>query len=402
MLRPRNEKMEKIALIIADPDPKFAQEVTAELQVAKDIEIVAVVGDWQKLPKACETAQPVTIIFGPGWGNERVLTAWLHLKQNYSLNAIYLTTTINAELESKAKEFIGLLTVPVEPQELIKQIRLAAKERQRLKGQKQALTSKGDAGTAAGRVVTIFSPKGGVGKTVLATNLAISFATKTKQQISLVDGDLQFGDISVMLKLKPAYTIADLTNSSKLDKEKLFSVLTNYQDLVDVLAAPLQPQQADLIAPELLAASVQLLKASSAYVFIDTPPSFDDHVLTILDHTDLLLLVATLDLPCLKNVKLCLKTLHLLGFPKEQLKLVLNRVESGLGIDQLDVQKVFQEKVLAEVANDPAVTLAVNQGKPVVLAAPKTIASQQILNLGEALKQHLSEVVFPTPNIVSV
>jgi len=381
----KTEKLEKIALIIADPDPQFAQEVTVELQVANDMEIAAVVGDWQKLPKVCERIQPACVIFGPGWGNERVLTAWLHLKQNYNLTAVYLTTTINAELKTQAKEFVSLLTVPVEPQELIKQIRLAAKERQLRKGQKQAAANKGDAGTGAGLVVTVFSPKGGVGKTVLATNLAISLAAKTKQQISLVDVDLQFGDISVMLKLKPHFTIADLTSSGKLDKEKLFSVLTSYQDLVQVLPAPLNPEQADLITPELLAASVQLLKASSAYVFIDTPPSFNDHVLTILDQTDLLLLVGTLDLPCLKNVKLCLKTLELLSFPRERLKLVLNRVESGLGIDQLDVQKVFQEKVLAEIANDPAVTLAVNQGKPVVLAAPKTTASQQILNLSQKI-----------------
>lgn len=385
--------MGAVKVIIGDPDTQFTQEVSAEFKGVKDIEIVASTTDWKKLPDLTRQYSPACVIFGPGWGNERVLTVWLNLKQDHNVQAIYLTTDLNPQLKNKANEFKSVLAVPVDPQELIKLVRLVGKERsQKSQEESQFNSSLAEKTNYKGKVITIFSPKGGVGKTVLATNLAVSLAMQTKQQIGLIDVDLQFGDISVMLKLKPAYTIADLANSSNIDKEKLFSVLVNYQDLVRVLAAPLQPEQADLITPDLLAASVGLLKSSFPYVIVDTQPTFNDQVLTIIDHTDLLLLVATLDLPCLKNIKLCLNTLKLLGFPAERIKIVLNRVESGLGIDQLDVQKVFQQEILAEIANDTAVTLAVNQGRPVVLAMPKATASQQIMrDVVKKLKSFLEE-----------
>lgn len=380
-----------LKVIIADPDPQFAEEVNAELQAAKDVKITATTQKWTDLPALIQRTQPAVVIFGPGWGNERVVSVWQSLKKDYSLEAIYLTAQLNSALQEKASLFSGLLTIPVDAKELLKLIRLAGQEKRGVKKQAEVVDLQTAEGQA-GKVVTIFSPKGGVGKTVLATNLAISLSDKAKKSVALIDVDLQFGDISVMLKLKPAYTLLDLANSPSLDEEKLSSVFTNYQNLVQVLAAPFQPEQADLISPELLAACLSLLKKRFSYIIVDTPPSLNDHVLSIIDQTDLLLLVATLDLPCLKNVRLCLKTLQLLEFPRERIKLVLNRVERGLGIDQLDVEKVFQEKVLAEIANDPAVTLAVNQGRPVVLEAPKTVASQQILGLSKKVISFSSQI----------
>ena len=184
-----------------------------------------------------------------------------------------------------------------------------------------------------GRVVTVFSAKGGCGKTTLATNVAAALADSGKGSVALLDLDLAFGDVAIALQLFPSHTIADAVPIGEdLDGPALLSLLTSHRSGLQALVAPMEPSAADSIDSALVVHIIDLLKEEFDYVIIDTPPALDDHVLAAFDRSDVVALLATLDIPALKNLKLTLETLDLIGFPRDRLKIVLNRSDSKVGL----------------------------------------------------------------------
>jgi len=215
----------------------------------------------------------------------------------------------------------------------------------------------------SGRVITVFSPKGGTGKTVMSTNLGAYLAAKTKKRVLLIDLDLQFGDAAIMLGVDPKRTMYELVQSpGELDPGKLASYTTRHRSGLDVLAAPLLPEQADLVTEEKVLRLVEVAREAYDLVVIDTSPFFYGPMLALLGPTDQLLLLCGLDVPTLKNVRLSLRTLELLGFPPERTNLVLNRVTPSVGLTAEDVATALGTRVAFEVPNDPVVAPAVNRG----------------------------------------
>lgn len=188
-----------------------------------------------------------------------------------------------------------------------------------------------------GRLLTVFSAKGGVGKTTVSTNVAVALA-QMDYKVCLVDLDLAFGDVAITLQLLPEHTIADAVSmQADLDGESLDALLTKYSDNLFALVAPTSPLAKATISQELVGKILTSLKQRFDFVVVDTPPAFDDHVLQAFDASDLLLLVLTLDIPALKNIKVTLETLELLNFPHEKCRIVLNRADAkvGLSIDEV-------------------------------------------------------------------
>jgi pilus assembly protein CpaE len=238
-----------------------------------------------------------------------------------------------------------------------------------------------------GRVVTVFSPKGGTGKTVTATNLASAFAKYEGKKALLLDLDLQFGDAAIMLGLEPEKTIYDLVVApGELDSEKLAGYTTRHPSGLEILPAPLRPEDAELVTEAKLGRLLEVARESFDAIVVDTSPFFHGPMLATLDRTDELFLVCGLDVPTLKNVKLALQTLELLSFPKNRVRIVLNRSNSKVGMKQSEVEAALGLKVDFEVPSDRAVPLAVNRGKPVVLADDSADVSR-------ALKQMAKRVV---------
>ncbi|MFT7600896.1 MAG: pilus assembly protein CpaE [Acidimicrobiales bacterium] len=223
-----------------------------------------------------------------------------------------------------------------------------------------------------GRVITIFSTKGGSGKSVTATNVAVALAKSSNDPVVLIDGHLQFGDVAVMLKLQPQHTVADAVSQiDKLDPGMLHSLLTVHEASgLLVLPAPLEPTFADQITGEQMVRLVEILKGMAGHVVIDLPSFFNDVVLSILEASDEIVLVAGLDIPNIKNIKIGLSTLSLLNIPREQLHVVLNRADSKVKLDVGEVEKTLQITAVAHVPSDVAVPISVNKGVPVVLSAP--------------------------------
>jgi pilus assembly protein CpaE len=241
-------------------------------------------------------------------------------------------------------------------------------------------------GSRQGRIVTVFSPKGGTGKTVLSTNVAASLAKHWGKRALLLDLDLQFGDAAIMLGLEPEKTIYDLvTAPGELDSEKLAGYTTRHPSGLDILPAPLRPEDAELVTEPKLARLLEVARESYDVIVVDTSPFFHGPMLATLDRTDELLLLTSLDVPTIKNVRLSLQTLELLSFPNDRVKLVLNRANSKVGMKPKEVESALEIPVRFEVPSDRAVPLAVNRGAPAVLGDGKADFSRAVRELAKAL-----------------
>ena len=229
-----------------------------------------------------------------------------------------------------------------------------------------------DQPSTRGKLVTVFSAKGGCGKTTLATNLAAALADKGRREVCLVDLDLAFGDVAIALQLFPAHTIADAVPlADNLDAAALTSLLTPHSPGLVALVAPIEPGTAESIPATLVATVLDLLKQQFDFVVVDTPPAFDDHVLAAFDQSDMVALLATLDIPALKNLKLTLETLDLLNYPRERWRLVLNRADSKVGLAVNEVEKTLKAPIVAQIPSSRDVPASINRGVPIVLDDPR-------------------------------
>ena len=237
-----------------------------------------------------------------------------------------------------------------------------------------------------GRIITVFSPKGGTGKTVTATNLATSFAKYGGKRTLLLDLDLQFGDAAIMLGIEPEKTIQDLVVApGELDPEKLAGYTTRHSSGLDVLPAPIRPEDAELVTEQKLSRLLEVAKESYDVIVVDTSPFFHGPMLATLDRTDDLLLVCGLDVPTIKNVRLSLQTLQLLSFPTERIRIILNRANSNVGMKRGEVEAALEAKIRFEVPSDRAVPLAVNRSNPAVLSDPKADFSRALREMAKVL-----------------
>jgi pilus assembly protein CpaE len=245
----------------------------------------------------------------------------------------------------------------------------------------------GAAPSRRGRIVTVFSPKGGTGKTVTSTNLAAAFAKFEGKRTLLLDLDLQFGDAAIMLGLEPEKTIYDLVVApGELDSEKLAGYTTRHASGLDILPAPLRPEDAELVTEAKLSRLLEVARESYDVIVVDTSPFFHGPMLATLDRTDELLLVCGLDVPTLKNVRLALQTLELLAFPTNRIRVVLNRANTKVGMKRSEVEGALAVKVRFEMPSDRAVPIAVNRGNPAVLAESGADFSKAIRDMAKGLQ----------------
>jgi pilus assembly protein CpaE len=237
-----------------------------------------------------------------------------------------------------------------------------------------------------GRIVTVFSPKGGTGKTVLSTNLAACFAKHEKKRTLLLDLDLQFGDAAIMYGLEPEKTIYDLVVApGELDSEKLAGYTTRHPTGLDLLPAPLRPEDAELVTETKLSRLLEVARASYDMIVVDTSPFFHGPMLATIDRTDDLVLVCGLEVPTLKNVKLALQTLELLSFPLNRIRILLNRANSKVGMSRKEVEAALELKVRFQVPSDRAVPLSINRGSPAVLSESNSDFSRAVGAIAKVL-----------------
>ena len=235
-----------------------------------------------------------------------------------------------------------------------------------------------------GKVILVFSAKGGCGKTTLATNLAQALSSLDSGRVCLVDFNLEFGDVAIALQIEPVRTVSDaLGMQGGLDQHGVSSMVIPYRDRFDVLLAPTQPADAEFISADLTAEILGLLAESYDYIVIDSPPAFSDVILKCFDLADSYVLLTTLDMLALKNFKVTLDTLDALGYPRSRWTVVLNRCDSRVGLTPEDMERIIGVPIVTKLPSTKDVPASLNKGVTLVGENPRHPFSRAVLGLAE-------------------
>jgi pilus assembly protein CpaE len=238
-----------------------------------------------------------------------------------------------------------------------------------------------------GKVISVFSPKGGVGRTTIAVNLAVAMAAELHKSVALMDASFQFGDVGVLLNLNPknksiSDVLADVANG---DIDAVDAALVAHTTGIKVLLAPPSPEMAELITPDHVRKVVKRLSDTHELVVVDCWPLFQDPTLGLLDQSDLILVLLTLEITNIKNIRLFLGLAEQLGY-SDKLRLVLNRADSAYGIRVSDIEHSIGRKVDHTIVSDGrTVVYALNRGVPFVWSNKQAQVSQDILGIARAI-----------------
>lgn len=238
-----------------------------------------------------------------------------------------------------------------------------------------------EATTELGKIICILGPKGGIGKTVTSCNLSVAMAGRGINTV-LVDLDLQFGDVALSLGLTPDTTSFDLAVSGgSLDAEKLDAFLLTHSSGLRVLAAPARPDQAASVSPEFIADVFGVLREEFDFIIVDTPPSFTPEVITTVDASTAICMVGMLDALSLKNTRLGMETLDLMGYDPNRVRVVLNRANTSVGITRADVLSILGRNPDILVPSHRDIARSVNEGAPVVISQRRSEAARAFESL---------------------
>lgn len=227
---------------------------------------------------------------------------------------------------------------------------------------------------AEGRIITVMAAKGGSGKTVVATNVATLLARWSEPgTVAMVDANLQFGDVALVLQVDPKQTIVNAAKEGEgLDAAFLATVLTDHPSGLKIMAAPLEPAFADEVPTPTLTHILDLMKGMFDYVVVDTAPALDDRLLAVLERSEQVLFVVDMDLPSIKNAKLALETLRILNFPSNAIRIVLNRSNSKARLDMGEIERSLRFEISGSIPSDGLMPASINEGVPIVEGHPKS------------------------------
>lgn len=366
--------------ILCEPDGRVATALLPDLgQGARAVPTVAdaIAG------LASDTAEPL-VIFGPGAPIEQVVEFVRQVRPSGSLPAMILVRTAVDPAITELARGEGITEI------------VEANNRQALSDARaRALSVLGifddvpepdpEPEVHDGKVVTVFSAKGGCGKTTLATNLAVALAASGSPRVCLVDLDLDFGDVAISLRLTPARTLldaAELQAAGEVLEQSLplHELATPFAPGIDCVLAPAEPGDGDRIPTQLVTRLIADLRTRYDYVVVDTPSHFSDHVLAALDSTDSYVLVTTPEIPSLKNLRLTLDMFDLLHYDRDKRLIVFNRSDDQTGLTAADIENTIKAPITAHIPSSRDVPVSINKGVPLTQSNPKHPVSSAIRN----------------------
>jgi pilus assembly protein CpaE len=396
----------KIRVLIVDDIPETRENVRKLLYFEKDIEVVGAAGNGTEGIEMARSLRPDIVLMDINMPDIDGITATESISQSVPEVQIIMmsvqgeTDYLRRSMLAGAREF---LVKPFSADELIASIRrvhqlkpkVAPVQPQILRPEPVA-AGRGRAADIAmteGEVVSVYSPKGGTGCSTIATNLALELNNGDGRS-ALVDGDLQFGDIAVLLNLQPSRTISDMvSHMDSLDQDFLSDIMMAHPSGMKILLAPPRPDVADMVRADDMREILKNLRLLYNYTVVDTASYLDDVVLTILEISDCILLVTTPDIPSIKNVRLFLEALDALDYLNKT-RLVVNMTGRSDGITEKDIATHIKHPVFASIPRDNGpVATAANQGVPVVVSSQKSPAAKGISRLAELVRTETSQVV---------
>ena len=378
----------RYAIAIVEPDPRLRMMLASSLPAAQQLESV------EGLTQIVRTGRPTVGVFGPSMVNafgfeqvHRLVTVYPDLGPVFAAHSLS-TELLQHALRAGARDAVQMDVTGEAVAQAVARVGevLSMPQRHSVAPGMPAVGASALARTAPGRMVAVFSTKGGVGKSTVATNVATAMARKLDDSVSLMDADLQFGDISVMLGIPPDHTVVDAAASIQYsDPELMRNLVTRLDSGLLVLPAPSEPTMATAIPPEDMTAVCAGLQGISGFVVVDVPTSFDDTTLALLEAADDVLLVASMDIPSVKNLKIGMQALDLMAIAGPKLRLVLNRANAQVKLDVREVEHVLGLRAAFPVPYDLAVPLSINAGVPVVMHDPRSAASRAFEHIADSL-----------------
>jgi len=394
---------ETIRVLIVDDLPETRENVRKLLQFESDIEVIGQAGTGEQAVDMAQEHRPDIILMDinmpgiDGIGASQKISELVPTTQIIIMSVQSDSDYLRRAMLAGARDF---LTKPFGGDELVAAVRRVHAKRPVVRstavsGQTAVRPGTPQAVTAPvqGYMMAVFSPKGGSGCTTLAINMAISLATSQHRTI-LVDGSLQFGDVAVMLNMKPVTSVVDLSaRDNDIDADLISSVVQVHRSGLHVLMSPPRPEMADVVTEASLKVLWASLRQIYDYIIVDTTSSLNDIALSILDEADRILLVTQQNLPSLKNVSRFFDLAQSLEYQQKKVWLVVNRVSPKQGISVKDISETLKRPVLMTIPEDDvAVSAAIDQGVPLVSGPnKKRPVSLAITKLAETISNELSK-----------
>ncbi len=395
---------EKIRVVIVDDVSETRENVKKLLQFEADVDVVGIARTGKEAIQISQELSPDVVLMDINMPDMDGIAATEAIRARQpSVQVVILSVQSDQNYMRKAM-LVGardFLTKPPMGDELISAIRRAG-EMARIEKSKSAQVqampvSSGGGGMAGvrgpkGKVISIYSPKGGVGCTTLAVNLALTL-NNSDTRVALVDGNLQFGDVAVFINEQGKNTILDLApRSEELDPEIVEEVMVKHPGSgLHILAAPARPEHAEKVSSSQFSALLEYLSQMYAYVIVDTATFLTDVTLAAIDLSDLVVLVTTQDIPSIKNCRLFLDLLQTLGVERSRILFVMNRYDKRINITPERVaENLKQEVALAIPLDEATATKAVNRGVPFVLDSKNQPVSRGIFSLAEGVRARVA------------
>ena len=367
-------------IAVVEPDPNVRTRLAVELAGAAQFETI------EDLIQQLHPMRNVVAVFGPGFAStigfehvHRITSSHASLGVVFAVYEMS-TDVLQQALRAGARDAVVIGGEASLHQSVDRVGELLAGATPR--GQSPA-TQSGE----PGRLISVFSTKGGVGKTCIAINVAAAMAKRSPDPVVLVDGDLQFGDVSVMLGLPPQSTVLDAAAAVQYGDLELVQTLASKHEATGllVLPAPLEPMPTDAILPGEMVNICAALQTIAGHVVVDLPSVFNDYVLALIEASDDVLLVGSMDIPSIKNLKIGMQTLDLQAIAGPKLKLVLNHANAKVKLDVKEIERVLGIRADFPVPEDIAVPISVNAGRPVIVDDPKAPVSRALDRIAESL-----------------
>ena len=390
---------DQIRVLIVDDIPETRDHLTKLLGFESDIEVVGAAASGAQAISLAAQSSPDVILMDINMPDMDGITATERLSAEVP-NAAVVMMSVQGEADYLRRSMLAgareFLVKPFSSDELtasIRQVYTREVEKASRRAATPVMAAGGGTGAEAsadkdGQVVAVFSPKGGVGRTTVAVNMAIAAATELGKSVVLMDGSFQFGDVGVLLNLNPKNkSIADLVPELEAgEPESLDTFVINHSAGIRVLLAPPSPEMAELITPTAVKRVVEALRRQHDLVIVDCTSWFNETTLSILDSADIVLTMLSLEITSIKNMRLFLEVADQLGYEQGKVKLVLNRADSSLGIRVTDVENSIGRKVDHTIVSDGrSVVYALNRGVPFFLSNREAQVSQDILRLAAAV-----------------
>jgi pilus assembly protein CpaE len=378
----------KIRLVIVDDSEQTRDNIGAIMGFEKDIEIVGEAGNGEEAIEVVKDKRPNIVLMDINMPVMDGIKATEALTEE-GVEASIIIMSIQGEgeyikkaMSAGARDYI---VKPFGVNELVNTVRHVY-DLDKSKKQKSGGAS---AIKIASKIISIFSTKGGVGKTTIATNLAVSLSSLTGKKVVLLDFDLQFGDVAICLNLyvKNSITeiVKDFTNIEQ-DPDLLDEYLLAHYSGIKVLAAPIRPENAEYVNADHIKNIIEYLKGRYDYIIIDTSQGFNDNVITALDMSNIIMYISALDLPSIKNTKNGLEVMKSLNYPNEKVKVVINKSNESYGIKHSDFESALGVDIWEMIPYDiAAVTLSVNNGHPLVSHRRASAVSKKIYKLANGI-----------------